>query len=125
MAFQRLRPGFNSGGFGVQYFYGRDGDNPRSLRCGRARSGCRKRQGLARQQDDHAAHPYGERDVYFCRNRPNGIVPARHNRASQVNPMIRACPASTALLMARSYPPGRPAPPDDFAVVAELVDAQR
>ena len=32
MAFQRLRPGFNSGGFGVEYFNGRDGANPRSLR---------------------------------------------------------------------------------------------
>lgn len=36
-----------------------------------------------------------------------------------------ACSTPMALLRARSYPPGAAICPDDLAVVAELVDAQR
>ena len=49
---------------------------------------------------------HGERAVYFCRNHPFGGVPGRDSAGSEVNPTLRACSASSALLMARSYPPG-------------------
>ena len=59
-------------------------------------------------------------------------VPVSQTLMTKLHPamrLYRACGARTALLMARSYPPGGPlvlrSGPDDFAVVAELVDAQR
>ena len=48
----------------------------------------------------------GKRDVYHCRNCPHAAVPHRDSANPKVTPTLRACSASTALLMARSYPPG-------------------
>ena len=129
MPIKRQRTAVFAGGFGVQNFRRRHRTDPRARWFRRAWRRCCDGQSLARQNEERTDHPHGEQRVYFCRNRAIGGVPARHTAPPKINPTFRACPAPGALLMARSYPPGRPslmlAVPDDLAVVAELVDAQR
>ena len=72
------------------------------------------------------AHRNGCRLVHHVRNRPATSVPQSDDEACEIDAPGALAGVLTALLRARTYPAGAGScAPVDYAVVAELVDAQR